>query len=109
MSKTAIYRLAPIAHATDPNFDLAQFHGDVTVRARSSGDARLVAAEAEAAFAKQDPSMITTEFSASAFLNAHLYGVSQVTAAGYDPEGERQLLEGTIGPSPHSERTGHVD
>jgi hypothetical protein len=43
-----IYRLVPSAPADDPNWGLAINHGEVVVRAHTTGEARAIAALEEA-------------------------------------------------------------
>lgn len=49
-----IYRLSPLAEPDDPNWQNASYQGEVVVAARSSGDARIVASEAELDFLEID-------------------------------------------------------
>jgi hypothetical protein len=67
------YRLVPVAGDHDPNWDRAINQGEVVVRAHSSGEARAVAALAEAAAA--GAVVPSTQVSASAFMDDKLYTV----------------------------------
>lgn len=49
-----LYRLVPLAAFDDPNWQNATYQGEVVVAARSSGDARVVASEAELDFREID-------------------------------------------------------
>ena len=98
MENTAIYRLSPIARDDDPNWDLARNEGEIIVRALTSGDARLVAAEGEAVASGMNPQIINTKFRASAFLDPHIYAVTLLDAAPYPPVGPREVLVGTFAP-----------
>lgn len=93
-----LYRLIPIAAATDPNWDLAPNQGEVVVRARSSGDARVVAAEAELDFMEIDalPGDGNSTTSSSAFRSEKLYTVVDEAAGTYPLEGPREVVAGTI-------------
>ncbi|WP_196258684.1 hypothetical protein [Pelagibacterium limicola] len=96
--ETRIYRLYPIAERSDPGWRMSAYQGHVLVRAHSSGDARLVAAEAEAgvtAGKKENNDIFSVR--TSAFTDDKLYGVSLVEDAGYPPEGPRAVLEGLTG------------
>lgn len=92
-----IYRLEPIAAPDDPRWDNAPGHGVVTVAARSSGDARLVAASHELDYMEIDakPAEGVTTGMASAFRSEKLYTVVEIAR---DRQGlTRGLLEGEIG------------
>ncbi len=93
-----LYRLIPIAAATDPNWDLAPNQGEVVVRARSSGDARVVAAEAELDFMEIDalPGDGNSTTSSSAFRSEKLYTVVDEAAGTYPLEGPREVVAGTV-------------
>jgi len=96
-----IFRLRPIADARDPSWDLSANRGEVIVRAKAAGDARLVAAEAELARAgdlarpKEEVFSIRT----SAFMDDKLYGVSQVRGGSHVQNGARAVLEGYGAPA----------
>ena len=93
----AIFRLYPLAEPHASNWDIAHNHGELVVRAKTSGDARLVAAEVEAELAhRHDENDDIYSIRASAFTNEKLYGVQQIIDSGIDPEGERGLVAGTI-------------
>lgn len=93
-----LYRLIPIAAATDTNWDIAPNQGEVVVRARSSGDARVVAAEAELDFTEIDalPGDGNSTTSSSAFRNEKLYTVVDETDAAYSVEGPREVVAGRV-------------
>lgn len=93
-----LYRLIPIAAANDPNWDLAPNQGEVVVRARSSGDARVVAAEAELDFMEIDalPGDGNSTTSSSAFRSEKLYTVVDEPAGTYPLEGQRGVVDGTV-------------
>lgn len=93
-----IYKLTPIAAADDPNWQNAQSHGEVVVRARTAGDARLVASEAELDFMEIDasPGEGNSTLMASAFRNEKLYTVIEDTSGRFNTEGERGVIEGEV-------------
>lgn len=93
-----LYRLVPIAAATDTNWDIAPNQGEVVVRARSSGDARVVAAEAELDYMEIDalPGDGNSTTSSSAFRNEKLYTVVDETDPAYAVEGPRGVVAGTV-------------
>jgi hypothetical protein len=93
-----VYRLVPVAAATDPNWDLAPNQGEVIVRARSSGDARVVAAEAELDYLEIDalPGDGNSTTSSSAFRSEKLYTVIDETDPAYPMEGPREVVAGTV-------------
>lgn len=93
-----LYRLVPIASATDTNWDLAPNQGKVVVRARSSGDARVVAAEAELDYMEIDalPGDGNSTTSSSAFRNEKLYTVVAESDPAYPVEGPREVVAGTV-------------
>lgn len=94
-----IYRLYPRAEALASNWDIAANHGVVVVRAKTSGDARLVAAEAEARAAEPGRHENDDVFSvrASAFTDDKLYGVQKLETADFSTAGERAVLAGEVG------------
>lgn len=93
-----LFRLVPVAAATDTNWDLAPNQGEVVVRARSSGDARVVAAEAELDYLEIDalPGDGNSTTSSSAFRNEKLYTVVDETGPAYPLEGPRELVAGNV-------------
>lgn len=93
-----LFRLVPIASATDTNWDIAPNQGDVVVRARSSGDARVVAAEAELDYMEIDalPGDGNSTTSSSAFRNEKLYTVVDERSPSYSVDGPREVVAGTI-------------
>jgi len=75
-----IYKLVPVAAADDPRWDKDASYGEVLVAALSSGDARIVAAEAQPDFPEADAlpaEDVSTRF-ASAFRDEKLYTVIEV-------------------------------
>jgi len=92
-----IYRLKPIAAPDDQNWDRAFNQGEIVVRAPSSGEARAIAALAEArARGMQGPPRITTEVSASAFLDEKLYGVTDVLDGSFLADGPPGVVAGSF-------------
>ncbi|EPE97434.1 hypothetical protein [Rhizobium grahamii] len=75
-----VYRLEPIARADDPRWGNAANHGTVVVAARTTGDARIVAASRELDFMEIDaaPAEDVTTFNASAFRDDKLYTVIEI-------------------------------
>ena len=91
-----IYRLTPLADPDDPNWQNASYQGEVVVIARSSGDARIVASEAELDFLEIDakPAEGVTTDMASAFRSERLY---TVTEEGPAPAGsDRGVIAGQV-------------
>lgn len=93
-----LFRLVPIASATDTKWDIAPNHGEVVVRARSSGDARVVAAEAELDYMEIDalPGDGNSTTSSSAFRNEKLYSVVDERNPSYSVDGPREVVAGTV-------------
>jgi hypothetical protein len=91
-----IYRLVPIAEADDPRWDNSPFQGVVVVAARSTGDARLVAAARELDYMDIDakPAEDVTTNMASAFRSDKLYTVIEVDRDRADLT--RGVLEGGV-------------
>lgn len=92
-----IYRLTPVAKADDPQWDNAPGFGEVVVAARTSGDARIVAASRELDFMEIDaaPAEGNSTAHASPFRNEKLYTVIEIA---HDQAGlVRGVLEGDIG------------
>ncbi|WP_246084994.1 hypothetical protein [Rhizobium glycinendophyticum] len=75
-----VYRLVPIAEADDPRWGNSPFQGVVVVAARSTGDARVVAASRELDYMDIDakPAEDVTTNIASAFRSDKLYTVIEV-------------------------------
>lgn len=99
MAELRIFKLKPIARVDDPNWDRAPDRGEITVRARSPADARVVAAAAENDLLDSDakPSHgVSTEF-ASAFRDEKLYTVTEDTSGRFPSEGERGIVDGQLG------------
>lgn len=81
-----VYRLVPIAQPNDPRWDNSPFQGEVVVAARTTGDARIVAAERELDFMEVDcaPAEDVTTSNASAFRSEKLYTVIELEHARTD-------------------------
>jgi hypothetical protein len=93
-----VYRLVPIAAADDPNWQNSPSQGEVVVRARTPGDARLVASQAELDFTDIDASPAegnSTEM-ASTFRNEKLYTVIEEGSGRFSPEGPRGIVAGKV-------------
>lgn len=107
MIPTRIYRLIPTARPDDPNWGRASCQGEVIVRARSSGEARAVAAraQAEAAGGSEDT---TTQVTASAFYDSNLYGVRGDASDAFPPDGPVAVVGGTF-QMPANYKIGHRD
>ena len=96
MTALRIYRLVPAADRSDPRWDLAPWQGEVTVRARSAADARLVAAQAEIDFPETGAKPgdgVKTDF-ASAFRDEKLYRVVEDGDGEFPEQGERGIVTG---------------
>jgi hypothetical protein len=85
-----VYRLIPAADAADSNWDRAINQGEVVVRANSTGEARALAALAEAQAA--GAAVASTQVSASALMDDKLYTVRE-EPPGQWPEGADGVLE----------------
>jgi hypothetical protein len=96
MNTSGIYRLWPIARPYDQNWDHATNQGEAIVRAHSSGDARVVASEAEAMASGIDHPKATTKLLASAFRDPKLYAVQRIYDAPFPGAGPRMLLQGEL-------------
>jgi len=94
--KLSIYRLEPIAAPNDPRWANSPGHGIVTVAARTSGDARIVAASRELDFMEVDaaPAEDVTTSNASAFRDEKLYTVIELDRGRTDIR--RGVIEGRI-------------
>ena len=75
-----VYKLVPIAAFNDHNWDIAPSRGKVLVAARTTGDARVVAAAFEVNFMKisSRPGGSIAMMGASAFRNEKLYTVIEI-------------------------------
>lgn len=91
----SLYRLFPTARRGDTNWRRATDQGEILVRARSGGEARALAARAEAQAAGASPK-ITTQVLASAFYDPNLYGVRREDSSAFEPDGPLGVLEGTF-------------
>jgi hypothetical protein len=91
-----IYRLEPIAAPEDPRWANSPGHGVVIVAARTTGDARIVAASRELDFMEIDaaPADDVTTANASAFRDEKLYTVIEIDRDRTDVS--RGVLEGNI-------------
>lgn len=95
-----IFRLVPAAEPGDPNWQRADNHGVVVVRAASPADARIVASEAEADFLESPAKPgdgVSTRF-ASAFRDDKLYSVEEDGSGRWPAEGDRAVLDGLESP-----------
>lgn len=90
-----LYRLFPTARSDDTNWGRAIDQGDIVVRARSSGEARALAARAEARVLGASPK-ITTQVLASAFYDPRLYGVRHEPSGIFETDGPLGVLKGTF-------------
>ncbi|MCD7059802.1 hypothetical protein [Pelagibacterium xiamenense] len=93
-----IYRLYPVAGRGTSNWDIAANRGEVVVRARTTGDARLVAAEAEARSAGDGRHENDDVYSvrSSAFTDEKMYGVQRIETPQYAEDGDRMVLSGDL-------------
>ncbi|MHC1551634.1 hypothetical protein [Phyllobacterium sp. K27] len=75
-----VYKLVPTVSPDDPRWDNSPYQGEIGVAARSTGDARIVAAGRELDFMEVDaaPADDVTTFNASAFRDDKLYTVIEV-------------------------------
>lgn len=91
-----VYRLAAAAALDDPRWANSPYQGEVTVAARTSGDARIVAATRELDFMEVDsaPADDVTTANASAFRSELLYTVIEVERGRSDLK--RGVLDGNI-------------
>lgn len=91
-----VYRLQPIAEPDDPRWENSPFQGTVVVAARTTGDARIVAAGRELDFMEVDakPAEDVTTSMASAFRSEKLYTVVEIDRDRTDLR--RGVLEGDI-------------
>ncbi len=92
----SIYRLEPIAAPNDPRWANSPGHGIVVVAARTTGDARIVAASRELDFMEIDsaPADDVTTGNASAFRDDKLYTVIEIDRNRTDLS--RGVIEGDI-------------
>ncbi|MCB5203648.1 hypothetical protein LH464_14310 [Neorhizobium sp. T786] len=93
-----IYRLVPTAAPDDPNWQNSPSQGEITVRARSTGDARVVASGAELDFTEVDalPAEGNSTEMASAFRNEKLYTVILDESGRFPVEGSRMVVDGQV-------------
>ncbi|KQV29757.1 hypothetical protein ASE23_09520 [Rhizobium sp. Root73] len=99
LDRLKLYRLVPVARAGDPNWDNADNHGEVIVRAFSAADARVTAAEAELDFTEIDaaPAEGNSTRDASAFRNERLYAVVEMLdQLGVAASGPRGVVDGVV-------------
>jgi hypothetical protein len=89
-----IYRLVPSAPPGDSGWQLALNHGEVVVRAHSSGEARAVAALEEASIRAHGVPPTTTQVVASAFRNEKLYTVKEDGSGAFEDSGPVRVLRG---------------
>jgi hypothetical protein len=88
----SVYRLIPAAAPDDPNWDRAFDQGEVVVRAGSAGEARAIAAIAEAAAALGREPELTTQVGHSALMDDKLYAVREEDIGQYPAEGPSEVL-----------------
>jgi hypothetical protein len=93
-----IYRLVPTAPADDPQWMDRPPQGEVVVRALTTGDARLVASEAELDFTDTDakPAEGNSTEMASAFRSEKLYTVIEDDSGRYVADGPRGVVDGSV-------------
>jgi hypothetical protein len=91
-----IFRLIPVADPTDGNWDRALNQGEIVVRAASSGEARAIAAIAEASAATGVRPELTTQVQASALMDEKLYAVREEQIGQYPAHGPSVLLSGSF-------------
>lgn len=89
-----LYLLVPSAPADDPNWGLAVNHGEVVVRAHSTGEARAIAALEEASVRYGGVPPTTTQVVASAFREAKLYTVKRDDSGTFEDTGPVRVLRG---------------
>jgi hypothetical protein len=95
-----IYRLEPTASIDDPRWQGAPPSNPITVAARTSGDARIVASSLEVDFMKIDsaPAEDVTTVNASAYRDEKLFTVIEIEHGRSDIR--RGLLEGFVQTDP---------
>jgi hypothetical protein len=93
-----IYRLVPIAAPDDPNWQNSPSQGEIVVRARTAGDARLVASNAELDFTEIDasPAEGNSTQMASPFRSEKLYTVIEDESGRFSVEGPRGVVAGKV-------------
>ena len=93
-----IYCLVPNAPADDPQWMDRPPQGNVYVRARTPGDARLVASLAEEDFTEIDaaPAEGNATRMASAFRSEKLYTVIEDNSGEYASDGPREVVAGHV-------------
>jgi hypothetical protein len=97
-----MFRLLP--HRAGAHWGRSQNHGEVIVRARSSGEARFVAASAEATLAHLAGER-WFETAASAFRNPLLYRVIRDASGRFDVAGAAQVVCGLSGQTTATRRS----
>jgi len=96
MTQMSVYRLVPNARDDDPSWRRGLNHGEVVVRAMSTGDARALAAHAEIEAISLKVSKATTQVIASAFRDPKLYTVLDDTSGEFSKDGPRAVLRGVF-------------
>jgi hypothetical protein len=91
-----IFRLVPIARPDDPSWDRAPNHGEIVVRASSSGEARAIAAMEESVAAGARKLQSTTQVIASAFRDPLLYSVIEDESGEFPAAGPIRMVKGTF-------------
>jgi hypothetical protein len=89
-----IYRLVPSASVDDPGWQMALNHGEVVVRAHTTGEARAIAALEEASVRDGGVPPTTTQVIASAFRNEKLYSVKEDHSGAFEDAGPVRVLRG---------------
>lgn len=100
MTPLKIYRLKRIAAKDDPRWTITGSQNDVTVRAKSPADARVVASEAEDDFLQSTalPGDGNSTRTFSAYRDDKVFTVIEETASSFSLEGERGVLAGEVKP-----------
>ncbi|MBP1851160.1 hypothetical protein [Rhizobium halophytocola] len=98
MNDLKIYCLKPKAAPDDPRWDNSPPQGELFVRALSTGDARIVAEEAENDFPATNgkPAEGVSTANASAFRDDKLYSVLLDESGRFDSEGPRSVIYGHV-------------
>ncbi|MFD1746783.1 hypothetical protein ACFSE1_15010 [Rhizobium helianthi] len=93
-----IFSLVPNAPDDDPQWMDRPPQGTVYVRARTAGDARLVASQAEDDYTEIDalPAEGNSTRMASAFRSEKLYSVIEDESGTYEAEGPREVVAGHV-------------
>ncbi|HXE55527.1 MAG TPA: hypothetical protein VN541_21065 [Tepidisphaeraceae bacterium] len=95
MLSTAIYKLLPSAPLLDHNWQRAMCQGEIVVRARSGGEARAIAARAEARAAGAS-AKTTGQVTASAFRDSTLYSARRDDSGRFPNDGPLEVISGSF-------------